>query len=200
MEEQFFAVLAYARLRLGLKAEDVCDRTGLALSTFSKMIATSVGFFFFFFALKLPLLFPWPSRKVIDVTIPPCFAKYPSTRVIIDCIEMQVQRPTSLLQQSVIISHYKSRNTLKVLVGISPCGLVTFLSPLWDGCVSDREFTAQSRRVKDYKMLEEGDSVMADRGFGVEDILAHNNVRLNAPPRLMADFASRRKMSRRHEE
>ena len=50
--------------------------------------------------------------------------------------------------------------------------------------MSDREITAQSRLVKDDTMLEEGDSVMADRGFGVEDILAHKNVRLNAPPRL----------------
>ena len=179
VEEQFFAVLAHARMRLGLKAEDVCDRTGLAPSTFSKMFATLGGFFF---ALKLPLLFPWPSRKVIDVTTPPCFAKYPSTRVIIDCIEMQVQRPTSLLHQSVIYSQYKSRHTFKVLVGISPCGLVTFLSSLWGGRVSDREITPQSRLVKDDKMLEEEDSVMADRGFGVEDILAHKNVRLNAPP------------------
>ena len=148
-----------------------------------------------FFALKLPVLFPWPSRKVIDVTIPPCFAKYPSTRVIIDCKEMQVQRPTSLLHQTVIYSQYKSRNTFKVLVGISPCGLVTFLSPLWGRRVSDREITdwwkmtrcwkkGLSRLVKDDKMLEEGDIVMADRGFGVEDILAHKNVRLNDPPRL----------------
>ena len=45
VEEQFFAVLGHARLRLGLKAEDVCDRTGLAPSTFSKMFATWVGFF-----------------------------------------------------------------------------------------------------------------------------------------------------------
>ena len=29
-----------------------------------------------------------------------------------------------------------------------------------------------------------GISLWADRGFGVEDILAHKNVRLNAPPRL----------------
>ena len=94
VEEQMFAVLA--RLRLGLKAEDVCDRTGLVPSTFSKMFATWVVFL----ALELPLLFPWPSRKVIDVTMPPCFVKYPSTRVMIDCMEMQVQRPASLLQQS----------------------------------------------------------------------------------------------------
>ena len=69
-------------------------------------------------------------------------------------------------------SQYKSRNTFKVLVGIYPRALVTFLSPLWGGRVSDREITAQSRLVKDDKMLEEGDSVLANRGFDVEDILA----------------------------
>ena len=137
-----------------------------------------------FLALELPHLFPWPSRKVIDVTMPACFAKYPSTRVMTDCMEMQVQQPTSLLQQSVTHSQYKRRNTFKVLVGISPCGRVTFLSPLWGGRVSDREIRAQSRLVKDDKMLEEGDSVMADRGFDVEDILAHKKLRLNVPPRL----------------
>ena len=176
MQEQFFAVLA--RLRLGLKVEDVC--TGLAPSTFSKMFATWVVFL----ALELPHLLPWPSRKVIDVTMPACFAKYPSTRVIIDCMEMQVQQPSSLLQQSVTYSQYKRRNTFKVLVGISLRGLVTFLSPLWGGRVSDREITAQLRLVKDDKMLEEGDSVMADRGFDVEDILARKKVRLTVLPRL----------------
>ena len=71
--------------------------------------------------------------------------------------------------------------------------------------MSDREIAAQSKMVKDDTMLEEGDSVMADHGLDVEDILAHKNVQLNAPPpppppAWMADLASRRKMSRRHEE
>ena len=158
----------------------MCDRTGFAPSTFSKMFATWV----LYLALELPLLFPWPSRKVIDVTMPPCFAKYPSTRVFINCMEMQVQPPTSLLQQSVTYSQFKSRNTFKVRVGISPCGLVTFLSPLWGGRVSDRDITAQVGLVKDDKILEEGDSVLTDRGLDVEDILAQKKVRLNVSPRL----------------
>ena len=38
--------------------------------------------------------------------------------------------------------------------------------------------------VKDDKMLEEGDSVMADHAFDVEDILAQKKVRWNVPSRL----------------
>ena len=40
----------------------------------------------------------------------------------------------------------------------------------------------QSKLAKDDKMLEDRDSVMADCGFDVQDILAHKNVRLNASP------------------
>ena len=43
---------------------------------------------------------------------------------------------------------------------------------------------AQSKFEKYDKMLEEGDSVKADCGFDVQDILAHKNVQLNVPPRL----------------
>ena len=87
-----------------------------------------------FLSKELTLLFPWPSRKQIDSLMPRSFCqKYPSTRIILDCMEVQVQRPTHLLGQSQTFSHYKSRNTFKLLVGVSPSRLITFLSPLWGG-------------------------------------------------------------------
>ena len=69
------------------------------------------------------------------------------------------------------------------MVAISPCGLVTFLSPLWGGRISDHEVTAQSELLQG-GMLEDGDSVMADRSFDVEDLLAAKGVRMNIPAHL----------------
>ena len=68
-------------------------------------------------------------------------------------------------------SSYKNDNTFKALVGISPDGAVTFVSSLYPGCISDKELT---RRSGILDLLEPGDSVMADRGFEIEeDLLTH---------------------------
>ena len=49
--------------------------------------------------------------------------------------------------------------------------------------MSDRQKTTESDLIKK-DLLEPGDSVMPDRGFDVEDVLAHKGVLLNIPPYL----------------
>ena len=100
--------------------------------------------------------------------MPQCFNKSPSTCVIIDCTEFFMETP-SLVNQAITYSSYKSHNTFKVLVGISPSGAVTFLSQLWCGNASDK--------------LEGGDSIMADEGFNFDDFLKPLGVTLNMPPK-----------------
>ena len=103
---------------------------------------------------------------------------YPTTRVILDCTEIFVQTPTSLLLQSQLYSSYKSNTTLKGLIGITPHGAVSFISSLYTGSISDREITRCSGILD---LLEHGDSVMADKGFQIQDILPLG-VSLNIPP------------------
>ena len=73
---------------------------------------------------------------------------------------------------------FKNTNTYKVLIGISPSGIITFVSKLYAGSISDKELTCCSG-VMD--LLQPGDSVMADRGFDIQDDLALRGVRLNIP-------------------
>ena len=92
--------------------------------------------------------------------------KYPSTRVIIDATEIFVEQPQLPELQKMTFSNYKNHNTFEALVGILPDGAIIFVSPLYPGCISDKELTRKSGILD---LLEEGDSVMADKGFEIED-------------------------------
>ena len=81
--------------------------------------------------------------------------------------------------QQMTFSNYKNDNTYKGLIGISPNGVITFVSQLYPGSISDKELT---RRCGILNLLEVGDSVMADRGFSIQEDLALIGVRLNIPP------------------
>ena len=113
--------------------------------------------------------------------MPKAFKKaYPSTRCIIDCTELFCQRPSSLSTQSALYSHYKSHVTYKGLIGISLSGSVTFISQLFDGSISDQEIVARSGFLEP-SLWNDHDSVMADRGFTIENELKQLNVTLNIP-------------------
>ena len=87
---------------------------------------------------KIPL---WPSKEVIQSNLPMTFKKqYPRTRVIIDATEVYIDQPR-LPDIQQMTSSYKNSNTFKALVGISPDGVITFVSSLYPGSISDKELT-----------------------------------------------------------
>ena len=126
---------------------------------------------------EIPL---WPPRKLLLSNMPKQFKEYyPTTRVILDATEIYVEQPDLPELQQMTFSNYKNDNTFKGIVGISPDGVVIFVSPLFPGCISDKDLT---RRCGILDILEPGDSVMADRGFDIEEDLILRGVGLNIPP------------------
>lgn len=173
LEEEFFSVLL--RLRLGLLLEDVADRFSISIGTASSIFSTWIEVM----ACQLQNVFPWPTRELVRNHTPPQFQKYQNTRIIIDCTEVYIQRPSSLTNQAVTFSNYKHHNTAKALIGISPGGVITFVSKLWGGSISDIELTKRSGLID---LIEEGDNVMADRGFDLRELLEARKATLNIPP------------------
>ncbi|XP_006815646.1 uncharacterized protein LOC102808338 [Saccoglossus kowalevskii] len=166
--------MVLVKLKVGLFVEDLSDRFAISPSKFSRIFTTWVNFLYH----ELRLLFPFPTQSQIRENLPPEFRQYPTTGVIIDCTELFVEVPSSLLAQSQTWSNYKHHNTFKALVGISPNGAVTFISELYGGRISDKEITRKSGLCN---LLDPGDNVMADRGFEIKSILP-TNVDLNIPP------------------
>ena len=91
-----------------------------------------------------------------------------------------IEIPANPSAQQLTFSNYKNRNTLKALIGITPSGVISFISDLYGGNISDKKLTQLSGLLD---LLEPGDAVMADRGFTIDDILPPG-VTLNVPPRL----------------
>lgn len=164
------------RLKLGLFELDLAHRFQIHRSSVSRKLITWSNFLYFFLGIQVI----WPSRDDVDRFMPDGFKRlYPSTRVILDCTEIFVQTPSSLLLQSQLYSSYKSNTTLKGLVGITPNGAVCFVSCLYTGSISDKEITRCSGILD---LLEPGDSIMADKGFDIEEMLRGKQVGFNIPP------------------
>ena len=172
--DEFFMVLV--RLRLGLLENDLAHRFNVSITSVSRILTTWV----IFLNQQLRPLITFPSRTVIKRHMQHQFKKkYPDTRVIIDCTELFTETPSSLPVQKATYSYYKHHNTLKGLIGVSPTGVVTFISDLYTGSVTDKELT---RLCGLLDMLEPGDSVMADKGFDIGYELMTRGIKLNIPP------------------
>ena len=171
-KQELFIVLA--RLRCALLEQDLAFRLGISVAHVSRICTTWIDFLH----SRLRSLPIWAPRQAIDMTMPKCFKEsYPSTRVIIDCSEIFIEKPSSLRSQSVTYSSYKHHNTAKGLIGIAPSSAITFVSDLFSGRVSDKKAT---KECGIYDLLQTGDSVMADRGFDIDDDLPPG-VSLNIP-------------------
>ena len=85
-------------------------------------------------------MYLYGQLKTVPETIPECFKdKYSNTRVIIDCTELLCLKLSSLSIQSSLFSHYKHHISYKDLIGISPSGVIKFISELYYGFTFDVE-------------------------------------------------------------
>ena len=78
-------------------------------STITRLLISWLNYVY----LKFSTLPIWPSREQVNESMPDVFKeRYPNTRVIIDCTEIAVKAPESLLTRSVYITQTTSITTL----------------------------------------------------------------------------------------
>lgn len=121
------------------------------------------------------------DKAIIKRNLPMAFRhKYHYVSCIIDCLEIEVQKPSKSVNQALSWSEYKKANTIKYLVSCTPNGLVNYVSPGYGGRITD---TCLVESCDFFKCLHPSMCVMADRGFKhVELYLRKQGVQLVRPP------------------
>ncbi|XP_052775581.1 uncharacterized protein LOC128213637 [Mya arenaria] len=140
--DEFFMVCV--RLRLGLLQQHLADLFCVSTMTVSRVMSTWINFMYD----HMKGLIPWPTKEQILTNLPKCFQEISDSRIVIDAIEFFCEKPSSLKSQNVTWSEYKHHNTFKVLVGVAPNGLVTFISTVWGGHTSDRHITQEDGHIE----------------------------------------------------
>ena len=123
-------VLTLMKLRLDSPLKDLAYRFRISVTTVSRIFAK------WLVILDVRLsscLIWWPDRDSLWKTLPQCFrvSFKKSVAVIVDCFEVFIERPSSLLARASTWSSYKHHNTIKVLLGISPQGTISYVLEAW---------------------------------------------------------------------
>ena len=96
-------------------------------------------------ANMLKTLIYFPDSISVRKNLPiPFRANYSNVQSIIDCFEIQIQKPTNSVHQALTWSEYKKCNTLKYLISSTPDGFINFVSNGYGGRISDTLITEKS--------------------------------------------------------
>uniref|UniRef100_A0ABD2XQ58 DDE Tnp4 domain-containing protein n=1 Tax=Trichogramma kaykai TaxID=54128 RepID=A0ABD2XQ58_9HYME len=113
-------------------------------------------------------LVAWPYKDIL-IYAKSIFSKsFPRITVIIDCFEIFIEGSDDLLANAESWSQNKHHKTIKVVIGITGQGSISFISKAWGGRTSNKHIVENSGFLNH---ILPGDVVLTDRGFLIEDSL-----------------------------
>ncbi|XP_066915155.1 uncharacterized protein [Clytia hemisphaerica] len=168
-------LLTLMKLRLGLLFEDLGDRFGVSKSCASKIFQSWIRAL----SLCLSSLIYQPEEENILNTTPERFRGFYRLNGIIDCTEIFIETPKSLELQSATWSEYKHHNTVKILISVLPNSMISYVSEPYTGRISDKAIVNGTEFLD---TLPTYCSLMADKGFNIEQECAYKSIYLIVPP------------------
>ena len=129
--------------------------------------------------LFIDIMMTIPSRIRNKLCSSSSFSQYSSCRIIIDCTDLEIATPKLIPEQSATYSTYRGMNSFKVIIGVAINAVITYVSGLYPGSVSDKCINVEESRQ--LKHFVPGDLILADEGFLIQDMLP-KGVSVNIPP------------------
>lgn len=80
-----------------------------------------------------------PSRFKNSTCAPSSFSQFHSCKIVIDSTDIEVATLGLMSQQNATYSSYTGINSFKILIGVAPNAVITFVSKLYPGSISDKE-------------------------------------------------------------
>ncbi|XP_012688415.2 uncharacterized protein LOC105904989 [Clupea harengus] len=159
-------LLTLMRLRLDLPVPHLAHLFNVAPDAVTRTFAETLGALH---AQLTPLVY-WPERGSLLASVPRRYAEALGERVavvIVDCLEICIERPSSMKGREQTYSHPRRGHTMKYLVGMTPQGAISFVSPALGGRATDLQVAEGSGILE---RLACGDYVLAaGRGFEVPE-------------------------------
>lgn len=144
-------------LSSGPSLADLSQRFGIESTAVSGVISSWTHFLFRLLGSQRL----WIPPKAVRAHLPPEFAAFSDTQVVLHCVQIFCRARVPLGLQS------PNPASFKALVGLAPHGPVTFVSGLFARSVSDLEIF---RRSGLSELLTADAAVMVDRGFLIDDV------------------------------
>ncbi|KAJ8678597.1 hypothetical protein QAD02_014384 [Eretmocerus hayati] len=171
-------VMCLCKLRLNLSFRCLAVLFGLN----RKSSSSNVSYMIQLLSAIMDQFIFFPTREQCNRSLPKCFSKFSKTRIVLDCTEIPVEKPHCLQCRLKWYSHYKGCETIKLLVGMDPCGVISYISDSYGGRISDKEIFKQSGLLD---RLDPGrDAIMVDKGFDIEIECLEAHIGLIIPPKL----------------
>ncbi len=172
---QFLMCLIW--LRLDMPQQLLADLFDTSTGTVGAVCTTWLAYMY---QTLVPAFLFWPSASQIKSRLPREFKKhFPNCCTIFDATEFFIQKPANTDAQYATYSSYKSHNTYKALISITPYGAFNYISNMYSGNISDQFLTSICGFMS---YIKEGMTGMTDRGFNVEDLFLKKDAVLVKPP------------------
>ena len=171
--DEFFLVMC--RLRQGFHEDHLAHLFNISISTVSRIFISWINFMYF----KFGQINIWPSREVVNLTMPEAFKK--STALPESSLTAQKSDVKCPAVCSWMVNYSATTKTIQLWRDWLEFRLVepSLLSASYTLAVCHREIVKRSGFLG--LPFDEHDSVMADKGFTIQDLLPLS-VSLNLPP------------------
>lgn len=165
-------VLTLMKFRLNASVQDLSYRFNIEERQVNCVFEKTVVLL----ANKIKNLIRWLDKETIVTKMPESFREKfgEKVRVIIDYFELTIEDPP-LKKPKPQSTNDKNDQTLKYLIGVTPHGVISFISDSWGSGISDVYITEHCGILD---KLSPGDVILADRTILVHEAISKKQVHL----------------------